>query len=139
MKVYLIEYIVYQIFQIIKFIDSKFFQNRLNFKPKQTPLNIIILFQEVVDSLDKKAGYIIFCGLKLFTIYCEPYIKVLFNELQFVYTIPSRTTFIIKILNLCYEETKDEIEKKLRLIKKWNIIINESSNINKNRIIHFVF
>jgi hypothetical protein len=82
------------------------------------PLNIMILSQEVVDSLDKRAGYAMFYGLKLFTMYCEPYMKILFNELQSAYTIPSRTIFIIKILDLCYEETKEKIEKRLRFMKK---------------------
>jgi hypothetical protein len=69
--------------------------------------------------------------------YCELYMKALFNELQSAYTIPSRTIFVIKIFDLCYEETKKKIEKRLRFIKKWNIIIDKFSNINKDRIINF--
>jgi len=112
-------------------------QNRITFKSKQSPLKTVRqLTQEEVDDLDRTAAYEIYCGMRPFSLYTDPYLKSLLHKLAPEYTLPSPNTFGTKLLDLCYEETRREVCDALKLTKRWNLAVDESSNINHDRIIN---
>ena len=112
-------------------------QNRITFKSKQSPLKTVRqLTQEEVDDLDRTAAYEIYCGMRPFSLYTDPYLKSLLHKLAPEYTLPSPNTFATKLLDLCYEETRREVCDALKLTKRWNLAVDESSNINHDRIIN---
>ncbi len=53
------------------------------------------------------------------------------------YIVLNRQILFTRILNDCYENIKEKVKKILRRSKLWNIFVDESVNIIKNRIINF--
>ncbi|KAL2825332.1 hypothetical protein BDW59DRAFT_146427 [Aspergillus cavernicola] len=49
---------------------------------------------------------------------------------------PDRRAFGNKILDLCYSETKSQVEEILGRTRTINLIVDESSNISRDRIMN---
>jgi hypothetical protein len=89
-----------------------------------------------VEKLENKAGFAIYCGARPFFMYMEPYMKDFISDLELAFEIPSDRTFATTVLDRCYEETKAQVLDVLRRARVLNISLDESSNINRDRIIN---
>src|SRR5581483_4141118 len=109
-------------------------RERLSFK--QQPIKVQQLSKEQVELREREAGYAIYCGARPFSTFAEPYMNRFISNLAPAFKIPDRNTFAGRILDLCYIETKAQVEEILKHARVINVIINELSNINRNRIIN---
>jgi Protein of unknown function (DUF 659) len=111
-------------------------QQKLNPVQQQQPIRVRSLSKEQTEKLENKAGFAIYCGARPFSMYMEPYMKDFISDLEPAFEIPSDRTFATTVLDRCYEETKAQVLDVLRRARVLNISLDESSNINRDRIIN---
>lgn len=109
-------------------------QKKLSFT--QQPVKMRQLSKEDVEKLEKLAGYTVYCGARPFSTYSEAYMKSFIAELEPAFEIPDRKAFAGRILDLCYNETKSQVEEILGRTRTINLITDESSNMSRDRIIN---
>jgi hypothetical protein len=109
-------------------------RERLSFK--QQPIKVQQLSKEQAELHEREAGYAIYCGARPFSTFAEPYMNKFISSLAPAFKIPDRDAFAGRILDPCYTETKAQVEEILKHARVINLIIDESSNINRNRIMN---
>jgi hypothetical protein len=93
-------------------------------------------------SFESKAEKDFLCGMALFTdvrpfsTFDSTKMQRFLQALNPNYKIPSRTTIATKILDHCYTIVHQQLEKALKRIEYLNICIDETTNIQLNRIIN---
>lgn len=68
--------------------------------------------------------------------FMEPYMKDFISDLEPAFKMPSDRTFATTVLDICYKETKGQVLDVLRRSRSLNVSLDESSNINRDRIIN---
>jgi hypothetical protein len=88
--------------------------------------------------LDKLAAMAVYADARPFTLYECPAMKEFLFELDPAYKPPSADLLANKLLDELYTNTKEQVDTEIRAAQQWNVVFDESEDIQHNRIINLV-
>jgi hypothetical protein len=101
------------------------------------PNAVITLTPHQKQELDESFALALFMSNSPFNFVENPYVVRFLKKMNSAYDASSRTTFSTKLLDIVYAKTLREVQEKIEKLDSFglNIITDESSDINRNRIL----
>src|ERR1700722_3760008 len=96
---------------------------------------VIRISEERRERIDKELAQCLFQSGKPLSLFEHNCWKDFFKQ-NFGYTLPSRFKISRPLLDECYDSTKQDVSQELSSSSSLSLVIDESTNISKNRIIN---